>query len=168
MTIQEQIKIISTTCPICKSKKSLEIPDSIVKKNTQLTTISLPKGLVCDHHFQMFIDKNFKIRGYQKVDFEPKQGYIREEQNEKEHHSTTINEDKKLFDNLLSDGNYMEFRPITLGSSMSERSKLPDRSPNKGLMTLKEIYEEFWEFIDESNPDFEDFIQNDKRRIDLK
>ncbi|MEJ2277681.1 MAG: hypothetical protein P8Y70_08025 [Candidatus Lokiarchaeota archaeon] len=30
----------------------------------------LPSGLVCEHSFQTFVDKNFLIRGYQKVDFE--------------------------------------------------------------------------------------------------
>ena len=32
-------------------------------------------------------------------------------------------------------------------------------------MTSKEIYEEFWEFIDDDNENFLEFIINDKRRI---
>ncbi|MFX1452620.1 MAG: hypothetical protein ACFFCM_17415, partial [Promethearchaeota archaeon] len=35
-----------------------------------LTTISIPSGSVCDHGFQAFVDKNYKVRGYQIVDFE--------------------------------------------------------------------------------------------------
>ena len=31
-------------------------------------------------------------------------------------------------------------------------------------MTLKDIYEEFWEFIDEDNEEFSEFIENDARR----
>ncbi|MFX0073522.1 MAG: hypothetical protein ACFFAO_20795, partial [Candidatus Hermodarchaeota archaeon] len=31
---------------------------------------SVPKGLICNHNFQAFIDKNFIVRGYQKIDFE--------------------------------------------------------------------------------------------------
>ena len=31
-------------------------------------------------------------------------------------------------------------------------------------MTLEEIYEEFWEFVDEDNPEFQEFIIKDKRR----
>ncbi|MFX1443989.1 MAG: hypothetical protein ACFFHV_11285 [Promethearchaeota archaeon] len=57
-------------CPLCHTKKKLKIPLKIINQSKQLTTISVPKGLVCDHNFQAFIDKNFIVRGYQKVDFE--------------------------------------------------------------------------------------------------
>jgi len=57
-------------CPICRAKKKLKFPLKIINQSKQLTTVSLPEGLVCKHNFQAFIDKNFKVRGYQKVDFE--------------------------------------------------------------------------------------------------
>ncbi len=57
-------------CPLCHMKKKLKIPLKIINQSKQLTTISVPKSLVCDHNFQAFIDKNFMVRGYQKVDFE--------------------------------------------------------------------------------------------------
>ena len=59
---------VKITCPVCKIQKELKFPKSVIKEARQLTTISLPKGLLCDHHFQAFIDKNFRDRGYQKVD----------------------------------------------------------------------------------------------------
>jgi len=31
-------------------------------------------------------------------------------------------------------------------------------------MTLKDMYEEFWEFIDNDNEEFSEFIKNDVRR----
>jgi len=34
-------------------------------------------------------------------------------------------------------------------------------------MTLQKIYEEFWEFIDENNEEFREFILNDARRSRL-
>ncbi len=49
--------------------KVLKIPLKIINQSKQLTTVSVPIGLVCKHNFQAFIDKNFKVRGYQKVDF---------------------------------------------------------------------------------------------------
>ena len=61
---------VKITCPVCKIKKVLKFPKSVINEARQLTTISLPKGLLCDHHFQAFVDKNFIVRGYQKVDFE--------------------------------------------------------------------------------------------------
>ncbi len=63
-------KILKFVCPVCKAEKKLKISKSILSHSSNLTTISIQKNEVCEHHFQAFIDKNFKIRGYQKVDFE--------------------------------------------------------------------------------------------------
>jgi len=63
-------KILKFICPICKAEKKLKISKSILSKSRTLTTVSIQKNEICEHHFQAFIDKNFKIRGYQKVDFE--------------------------------------------------------------------------------------------------
>lgn len=56
-------------CPTCHSKKEINIPRYLLKK-AGLTTISIPKDTVCEHHFQIFIDPNLNVRGYQKVDLE--------------------------------------------------------------------------------------------------
>ena len=58
-------KEILIQCPNCKNKKRLNIPGKIINESKQLTTISIPSGLNCEHSFQAFIDKNYKIRGYQ-------------------------------------------------------------------------------------------------------
>ena len=42
----------------------------VINSAKQLTTISIPSGLCCEHSFQSFVDKNFIVRGYQNVDFE--------------------------------------------------------------------------------------------------
>ncbi len=57
-------------CPSCSKRKKLMVPDKIINQSKQLTTVSIPLDLVCEHSFQAFIDKNFKVRGYQLVDFE--------------------------------------------------------------------------------------------------
>ncbi|MBN1802272.1 MAG: hypothetical protein JW891_12245, partial [Candidatus Lokiarchaeota archaeon] len=104
-TVIEQVRKISIRCPICNSQKQLKIPESIVKNSNQLTTISLPRGIICEHHFQMFIDRDFKVRGYQKVDFEltsPKSTSILSKPPHK-------NNDRELFNFLLYDGNYVEY-----------------------------------------------------------
>lgn len=61
---------IQIVCPNCKTKKKLKIPAKVINQNKQLTTISIPSGLCCEHSFQSFVDKNFIVRGYQSVDFE--------------------------------------------------------------------------------------------------
>jgi hypothetical protein len=62
-----KIRII---CPRCKTEKNLNVPKAIVEKSEHLTTISIPAEFVCEHSFQVFIDKDFNIRAYQNADFE--------------------------------------------------------------------------------------------------
>lgn len=61
---------ILINCPICKANRKLRLPIKIINQSKQLTTVSIPSGLNCDHQFQAFVDKNFVVRGYQTVDFE--------------------------------------------------------------------------------------------------
>ena len=151
---------VKITCPVCKVYKELKFPKSVINKARQLTTISLPKGLICDHHFQAFVDKNFIVRGYQKVDFEfePKKS-LKPKADVK-----LFNEnDDGLFEDLIFEGNYVEFNP--------KRKKNRDSRPppittekNKGKRSLKDVYDEFWEFINDNNVEFKEFIEKDKRR----
>lgn len=70
LNIEELSKEVPFICPECQTKNKLAIPKKIINQSKQLTTVSIPQGMICDHSFQAFIDKNFKIRGYQKVDFD--------------------------------------------------------------------------------------------------
>jgi len=67
---RETYQDVLVVCPTCKTKKELSIPLKIINQAQHLTTISIPMGAVCKHGFQAFVDKNFIVRGYQKVDFE--------------------------------------------------------------------------------------------------
>ena len=146
---------ITFICPICKSNKELEISKSIVKQAKSLATISIPSDIVCKHSFQAFIDKNFKVRSYQKTDFEfdKNENY---DQNDKA--LKYIEDDNELFENLVLDGNYLEWNP------QNKVEKKVENKVEKKEMSLEEIYEEFWEFIDEDNHEFREFIIKDKRR----
>jgi len=149
---------IQFVCPVCKSAKTLRFPQSIVIKAKGLTTMSIAKGLVCGHQFQAFVDKNFMVRGYQKVDFEFEQnldtGATPESQNR-------IRDDKELFENLILEGNYLEYRPNNKNVTNNQKSEYP-KTPSKKL-SLKEIYNEFWEFIDDDNEIFQNFIKKHKK-----
>ena len=59
---------VNIICPECKKNKDLFIPLNSIKVSKTLTTVSVPPGYCCEHHFQIYLDKNFHIRGYQKVD----------------------------------------------------------------------------------------------------
>jgi len=67
---EEQTKEVPFVCPECKNTNKLDIPVKIINQSKRLTTISIPAGLICEHSFQAFVDKDFKVRGYQKVDYE--------------------------------------------------------------------------------------------------
>jgi hypothetical protein len=123
--------------------------------------MSIARGLVCDHQFQAFVDKQFQVRGYQRVDFE----FESESKSEKVlNQKEDFEEDHRLFENLILEGNYLEFKPL---KTKNRKLSLPQNQKimtEKKKLTLEEIYEEFWDFIDENNKIFKDFTKNDLRR----
>ncbi|MHA1932522.1 MAG: hypothetical protein ACW96X_08290, partial [Promethearchaeota archaeon] len=156
---------IKFICPICKSTKSLESPRSIIEKAKGLTTMSIAKGLVCEHQFQAFVDKNFIVRGYQRVDFEFEKAKTQQKQRPKKN----VKDDKELFENLILEGNYLEYKPDRKKNNdkKSKKQEIQLKSEKKNKQ-IKELYNEFWEFIDEDNEIFQDFIKNDNRRTKIQ
>jgi hypothetical protein len=145
---------IEFTCPVCKINKILQIPKSVINQAKQLTTVSIAKGLVCNHHFQVFIDKNYKVRGYQKVDFEFENT---RDLNKNDKSRDLNNSDDNFFEDLVMEENFIKYTPKELKEKVITNQE-------KKRMTLEQIYEEFWEFIDEDNEQFKDFIKSDIRR----
>jgi predicted regulator of Ras-like GTPase activity (Roadblock/LC7/MglB family) len=63
-------KEVTIVCPKCRAKKDIKVPVHVINQAKQLTTVSIPSGTTCEHSYQAFVDKNFKVRMYQPVDFE--------------------------------------------------------------------------------------------------
>jgi hypothetical protein len=62
---------IAITCPSCGNNGDFEIPVELFKNTSKgLAIVNVPAAFVCEHSFQIFIDRNGAIRGYQRVDFE--------------------------------------------------------------------------------------------------
>ncbi len=148
-------------CPICAKSAYLTINSKAFLNTDNLTTISVPKNIICPHHFQVFVDKNYKVRGYQKVDFQIKKN--RSQQICKESISNkptkeSIRDYKSTkeisFDQFKFENNELSYNPNT-----------PKSKNNIPKIPLKELYEEFWEFIPDDNKTFEVYIEKDKRRI---
>ena len=159
-------KSVLIICPICKIKKQVNIPKSIISEAKQLSSISISKNIVCEHHFQAFVDKNFIVRGYQKVDYQLENKLSKKEG--KLSNSSKVS-DEELFNNLILEGNYVEYRPRMINPQ--NHDKLPSEKPlfnskkiKKKKMSLGDIYEEFWEFIADDNEEFIDYIRKDTRR----
>ena len=73
-------------------------------------------------------------------------------------------DDEDLFENHLLDGNYLEYRPKNLQKSKKTAPPRNKEMIRDKKMSIEEIYDEFWEFITDDNPDFQEFILKDKRR----
>ncbi len=155
---------IQFICPVCKSQKNLQVPRSIVNKANGLTTMSIARGLVCEHQFQAFVDKNFMVRGYQRVNFEFEKIKTKHKQESK----SCIKDDKELFKNLFLEGNYLEYNPNCIRKNREFQEQEIKLNSEDKIKTLQEVYNEFWEFIDENNNTFHDFIKNDERRKDVR
>jgi len=64
---------IRVICPVCQKNNSLLVPKAnILNSGKGLTTVFVHSGLVCEHSFQIFIDKNGKVRGHETPDLELK------------------------------------------------------------------------------------------------
>lgn len=159
-------RYIEVICPVCKAKKVIQIPKSIVNQASQLTTISVPQDKVCQHHFQLFIDKNFSIRGYQKVDYQLNPEDIKKDKkllpSYKDHFTNSLD----LYHSIKSDKKTSKY--VSDNSANKKRThNFKKNFNNNNNMTLEEIYEEFWEFIDDNNEIFQKFIIKDKTRRTL-
>jgi hypothetical protein len=155
---------IQVTCPICKTTDIVGIPPSSINKKSQLTTISVHKGLICPHHFQFFMDNNFQIRGYQKVDLELNRENSRNLRNGVKAFNLYEKRNQDLFENIMLDGDKVKFRSLDSPNHVRTKTLKLEIDKKRKKMTSKEIYEEFWEFIDDNNEIFLEFIINDKRR----
>ncbi|MBN2154272.1 MAG: hypothetical protein JW839_22650 [Candidatus Lokiarchaeota archaeon] len=67
-----ETKRVTISCPICKKEVEVELPVLLVKEAPDgILKIHIPQERCCPlHSFMVFIDKNFKVRGYQHADLE--------------------------------------------------------------------------------------------------
>ena len=155
---------IEVICPICKKRDIVGISPSGLNKKSHLTTISVHKGLICPHHFQFFIDNNFHIRGYQKVDLELNQENSKKLMNGVKAFKQPEKNRGDLFKNVILDCDSVKYQPLN-SNQIKERINSPSEKISiRKKMTSKEIYEEFWEFIDDTNEVFHKFMVKDNRR----
>ncbi len=64
--------IINLKCPNCqKLKRSVNVLDILFKNSKKsLLAIYINEGFMCDHHFQVYINKNGKVRSTQEIDIQ--------------------------------------------------------------------------------------------------
>jgi hypothetical protein len=69
-TQKEQFEYMEIRCPECEIKNQIKIPIKIINQIHHIITLSIPKGLVCNHKFQVFFDKSLTVKRYQVADFD--------------------------------------------------------------------------------------------------
>ncbi len=63
-------KKVRIICPVCGNKKFVPIPAAKVKgSESGATAIYIPAGVVCNHEFYAYLDKNFAVRDYLALDY---------------------------------------------------------------------------------------------------
>ena len=160
LTVNRYIQVI---CPVCKAQNTIQIPKSVINQASQLTTVSVPKGEICQHHFQLFIDKNFKIRGYQKVDFQLDSERDKKKKNLSYNYKENFVNSLELYESSVSKDN--SAKNMLKKPNNKKEAKIIEESFNrKNNRTLQDIYEEFWEHINDNNEIFQKFIVKDKKR----
>jgi len=163
ITINRYVQVI---CPVCKTQNTIRIPKSVINQASQLTTVSVPKGEICQHHFQLFIDKNFKIRGYQKVDFQLDSENDKKKKNLRHNYKENFVNSLNLYKSSVSKDNSIKNVPKK-PDNKKETKKSEESFTRKNHRTLQDIYDEFWEFISDNNEIFQKFIVKDKTRRSL-
>lgn len=163
ITINRYVQVI---CPVCKAQNTVRIPKSVINQASQLTTVSVPKGEICQHHFQLFIDKNFKIRGYQKVDFQLDSENDKEKKNLRHGYKDNFVNSLKLYKSSVPKDNSIKNVPKK-PDNKEDIKTIRESLNKKNHRTLQDIYEEFWEFISDNNEIFRKFIIKDKKRRSL-
>ncbi|MBN1801047.1 MAG: hypothetical protein JW891_06030 [Candidatus Lokiarchaeota archaeon] len=101
------VKDVLIICPKCQKRKKLQIPVKIINKSKQLTTVSIPAEICCEHGFQAFIDKNFKVRGYQQVDFDFSKLEYLEKEGQPDEEISELEEIIKVLRNCVDDNDVL-------------------------------------------------------------
>jgi hypothetical protein len=163
--VGNKLKKARFVCPVCKEHKELEIPKSVVEEKKNLTTVSIPRGMICEHQFQAFIDKQFKVRGYQRVDFEFDRPEPQHKESSFKHKGRN---DSKILKDLIIEGNTISWNSSKKNSTSNSKNLPKNKNKPKTEVVkrnLEDIYNEFKDFIDE---DFESFKKKNIKIMDSR
>lgn len=62
--------MVDVRCPVCSEWKNIDIPDDFTKHSTKgLLTVHVTPGMICEHSFIVYLDKNLVVRDCFVADF---------------------------------------------------------------------------------------------------
>ncbi|MHA2010409.1 MAG: hypothetical protein ACXABO_14865 [Promethearchaeota archaeon] len=92
---------IEIRCPICSSWENIQISDDATKNVTKgLITVNITSGMICDHSFIAYVDKNLIVRDYFTADFKIE--------------TPDTGSTQRIEDEVVSEGNLIKFDLIKL------------------------------------------------------
>ena len=63
-------KEILLVCPVCETQKYLELSEILTLKGRGgLISVSIEKGVICNHNFLNYIDRNYILRDSYEIDY---------------------------------------------------------------------------------------------------
>ncbi|MHA1340963.1 MAG: hypothetical protein ACTSRZ_03190 [Promethearchaeota archaeon] len=69
--LKNELIDIRVICPKCKKDEFIQVDIGKIKASKKgVTAILIPSNAICEHSFQIFVDKNGAVRGYETPDFE--------------------------------------------------------------------------------------------------
>ena len=64
----EEWEEILVECPFCNKQRKIKIPLSKINKSSELTSILIPKFIICEHSFLFLIDNALTPKKYESID----------------------------------------------------------------------------------------------------
>jgi hypothetical protein len=61
---------ILVVCPLCEKRGEIQVPEEVLIEKKGSSVILVRSGITCTHSYQVFVDKNCTVRGYQRTDYE--------------------------------------------------------------------------------------------------
>jgi len=61
---------ILVVCPLCEKRGEIQVPEEVLQEKKGSSVILVRSGITCTHSYQVFVDKNCTVRGYQRTDYE--------------------------------------------------------------------------------------------------
>ena len=62
---------VNVRCPVCEKDGKIEVLEDVMKNVTKgLLVVTIAKGIVCEHSFNAYIDKNYDVRDSFMIDFQ--------------------------------------------------------------------------------------------------
>jgi hypothetical protein len=73
---------VNVSCPVCKNWDKIEISDNAIKNVEKgVLAVNITPGMICEHSFIAYVDKNLSVRDCFIADFKIEAPEISETQN---------------------------------------------------------------------------------------